>query len=92
MNELAEVVMTIMEGIRTEIENGNMTLNDENFRKFLPIIYAEGNLLFLQTIAKELYDDSRSDVIVNFLDLVLEWTKEARTAKAINTGVIYGSS
>lgn len=89
MNELAEVVMTIMEGIRTEIE---MTLNDETFRTFLPVIYAEGNLLFLQTIAKELYDDSRSDVIVNFLDLVLEWTNEARNANGIKTGVIYGSS
>lgn len=92
MNELAEVVMTIMEGIRTEIENGDMTLNDETFRTFLPVIYAEGNLLFLQTIAKELYDDSRSDVIVNFLDLVLEWTEEARNANGIKTGVIYGSS
>lgn len=41
---------------------------DEKTLMFLPAIIAEGNLDFMKACAENMYDDSRKDVIIEFLD------------------------
>lgn len=41
---------------------------DERTLMFLPAIIAEGNLDFMKACAVNMYDDSRKDVIIEFLD------------------------
>jgi len=49
---------------------------DERTLMFLPAIIAEGNLDFMKTCAVNMYDDSRKEVIFEFLDELWKLTSK----------------
>lgn len=62
----------ILEGLK----NKSLRLEDEIVVTFLPAILGGGNLEFLKVCAKSAYDDTRAEVIVNFLDYMLKLGEE----------------
>ena len=72
----------IAEMIKIGLEDGVITLTDDEFRHFVPVIMAEGNVDFLKAIAKARYKDTRKDVVIEFLNyietLVIEGKKELK--------------
>ena len=49
---------------------------DERILMFLPAIIAEGNLDFMKACAVNMYDDSRKEVIIEFLDELWKLTSK----------------
>lgn len=67
------------------IKDGTLSINDEEVKHFLPAIFAEGNFEFLRAIAENVYNDTRKEIIVDFIDLVEKMTQEG--AKELNSKV-----
>ena len=66
----------IAEIILNGIKDNEISINDAEFKHFLPVIFAEGNFEFLRVIAENVYNDTRKEIIVDFIDLVEKMTQE----------------
>lgn len=58
--------------IKAGLEDKSLRVEDEIVVTFLPAILGGGNLEFLKVCATSMYTDTRADVIVDFLDYLLE--------------------
>ncbi len=67
-----EIGNHVADTILGELETGETTINDSAVREFLYIIFGEGNFEFLRHFAKQTYNDSRKDIVLDFIDLVKE--------------------
>lgn len=73
----------IAEIILNGIKDSEISINDAEFKHFLPVIFAEGNFEFLRVIAEKVYNDKRREIIDDFIDLVEKMTQEG--AKELNS-------
>ena len=62
----------VAEQIVKDLEDGKIHVEDDIVVCFLPAIIGGGNLHFLQVCARSMYNDTRKDVIVDFLDYMLK--------------------
>lgn len=73
LNILGHLIATdIIEKVKT----GELSIDDDMFKEFLPCIFGEGNLEFLKLIAEKVYLDSRKEVIIEFVNYVQKMTEE----------------
>ena len=62
---------SVADGILKDVEKGKMKVTDDMFLKFLPCIFADGNVAFLRVIADECFTEKENIELVNvFLDYV----------------------
>ena len=61
----------IADQILEDVRNGDLEITDEVFIEFLPVIMADGNILFLRVIANECFEKEENVELINvFLDYV----------------------
>lgn len=71
-----EILLTygniLAEQIFDKLESKELSIDDDIVIKFLPCMYGIGNLEKLKIISKTIYDDTRNEIICEFIDFILK--------------------
>jgi hypothetical protein len=58
--------------ISTEYKFGDLKFEDDKFQHFLPSVISRMSIEFLQICAKEMYDDARAYIVLQFFKAIEE--------------------
>ena len=58
--------------INEDLNDGTLSYDNPIVLGWIPCVVAEGNVEFLKAMAKNMYPDTRGEIIVEFLDKIVE--------------------